>query len=44
MGVKVDLHWWLMLGAAGITLATALLAGLVALRSLRDVEPATLLR
>lgn len=44
LGVKVDLHWWLMLGAAGITLATALVAGLVALRSLRLVEPATLLR
>jgi putative ABC transport system permease protein len=44
LGVKVDLPWWLITSAIAITLATALLAGLVALRSLRLVEPATLLR
>jgi putative ABC transport system permease protein len=44
LGVQVDLPWWLLGLAATITLVTALLAGLVALRSLRLVEPATLLR
>jgi putative ABC transport system permease protein len=44
LGVHVDLPWWLLSGAAGVTLAMALLSGLFALRSLRLVEPATLLR
>lgn len=44
LGVKVDLPWWLLVSATLITLVTALLAGLIALRSLRLVEPATLLR
>ncbi len=44
LGVKVDLPWWLLVGAAVITLGTALVAGMIALRSLRLVEPATLLR
>jgi putative ABC transport system permease protein len=44
LGVQVLLPWWLLSGAAAVTLVTALLAGLFALRSLRLVEPAMLLR
>jgi putative ABC transport system permease protein len=42
--VPLPLPWWLPTSAAVITLTTALLAGLFALRSLRLVEPAVLLR
>jgi putative ABC transport system permease protein len=42
--VQILLPWWLLTAAAGVTLAMALGSGLLALRSLRDVEPATLLR
>jgi len=42
--VPVPLPGWLLGGAAGITLAMALLSGLAALRSLRLIEPAILLR
>jgi putative ABC transport system permease protein len=44
LNVQVLLHWWLLCGAAAVTLAMALGSGLLALRSLRQVEPATLLR
>lgn len=44
LGVQVLLPGWLLGGAAGITLVMALLSGLFALRSLRLVEPAMLLR
>jgi len=44
VGARVLLPEWLMGAVAGITLATAMLAGLFALRSLRKVEPASLLR
>jgi putative ABC transport system permease protein len=44
VGASVLLPNWLQIGAAAITLATALIAGLTALRSLRLVEPAILLR
>jgi putative ABC transport system permease protein len=44
LGAKVLLPAWLLAGAAGVTMAMALLSGLAALRSLRLVEPATLLR
>ncbi len=44
LGVRVLLPWWLIGSAAGVTLTMALLSGLAALRSLRLVEPATLLR
>jgi putative ABC transport system permease protein len=44
LGVRVLLPWWLLVSAAGVTLTMALLSGLAALRSLRLVEPATLLR
>ena len=44
LGVRVLLPLWLIGSAAGVTLVMALGSGLVALRSLRLVEPATLLR
>jgi putative ABC transport system permease protein len=44
LGVHVDLPLWLQGGAAVVTLVMALLSGLLALRSLRLVEPAVLLR
>ena len=45
MGVHiVSLPWWLQTSAAVVTLVMALLSGLFALRSLRQIEPATLLR
>jgi putative ABC transport system permease protein len=43
-GVQVHLRWWLLAGSAAVTMGMALLSGLFALRSLRGVEPATLLR
>lgn len=43
-GVKVDLRWEVLAGAAALTLLTALLAGLFALRSVRKIEPMSLLR
>jgi putative ABC transport system permease protein len=43
-GAQVMLPPWLLAGASAITLVIALLAGLWAQRSLRLVEPATLLR
>jgi putative ABC transport system permease protein len=44
MGAKVLLYWWVLLIAVSVTLVMALLSGLIALRSLRLVEPAVLLR
>ena len=44
MGASVQLPALLQVGAAGITLLMALISGLLALRSLRLVEPAMLLR
>ena len=43
-GVRVLLPLWLIGAASGVTLVTALGSGLIALRSLRLAEPATLLR
>jgi putative ABC transport system permease protein len=43
-GAKVLLPWWLLGGSAVVTMLVALLSGLFALRSLRLVEPAMLLR
>ncbi|MHB1425555.1 MAG: ABC transporter permease [Gemmataceae bacterium] len=40
----VSLRWWLLASAAVVTLGMALASGLFALRSLRQIEPATLLR
>lgn len=42
--IRVELPWWLIGGVAGLTLVMAMASGFVALRSLRQVEPATLLR
>jgi putative ABC transport system permease protein len=42
--VQVLLPWWLISAAVAITLVMALGSGLAALRSLRKVEPAALLR
>ncbi len=44
MGVQLALPWWLQTGAVAVTLVMALLSGLFALRSLRLIEPAMLLR
>lgn len=44
LGAKVLLPPWLLVGATAVTLVMALLSGLAALRSLRLVEPAVLLR
>jgi putative ABC transport system permease protein len=44
LGVQVLLRWWLQAGAVAVTLVMALGSGLFALRSLRQVEPAALLR
>lgn len=43
-GTKVVLRWEVMGGAAAITLMTSLFAGLLALRSVRTIEPMSLLR
>jgi putative ABC transport system permease protein len=44
IGAKVMLPWWLLGCAVVVTMTTALCSGLLALRSLRLVEPANLLR
>jgi putative ABC transport system permease protein len=44
LGVHVDLRAWILGLTGGVTLLMAMLSGLIALRSLRLVEPATLLR
>jgi putative ABC transport system permease protein len=44
VGAKILLPWWLMAGTIGVTMVMALASGVLALRSLRQVEPATLLR
>jgi len=42
LGVQILLRWWLLTSAAVTTVLMAIGSGLLALRSLRDVEPATL--
>jgi len=44
IGAKVQLRWFVMVGAIGVTMIMAMASGVFALRSLRQVEPATLLR
>jgi putative ABC transport system permease protein len=44
LGVEVQLRWEILTAAVVITLGMAMVSGLFALRSLRNVEPATLLR
>jgi len=43
-GGRVVIRWEVLLGAAVLTMATSLLAGLVALRSVKTIEPMSLLR
>lgn len=43
-GAKVVLRWEVMTGAAFLTIGTALFSGLFALRSVRKIEPMSLLR
>lgn len=43
-GAKVQLRWEVLAGAGGITMVTAILAGVFALRSVRSIEPMSLLR
>jgi putative ABC transport system permease protein len=43
-GVNVILPWWLLAGAGAVTVFMALISGLMALRSVRQIEPMTLLR
>jgi putative ABC transport system permease protein len=43
-GVNVLLPLWLLGGAAGVTMLMAMISGLMALRSVRQIEPMTLLR
>ncbi len=42
--VRIELPWQLQVGAAGITMVMAMLAGLLSLRALRGIDPAMLLR
>jgi putative ABC transport system permease protein len=44
LGASVELPTWLQIAAAAVTMTMAILAGITALRSLRQVEPAMLLR
>jgi putative ABC transport system permease protein len=44
VGARIMLPWWLLGSSVGVTMAMALISGVLALRSLRKVEPATLLR
>ena len=44
VGAEVQLPLWLLAGTIGVTMTIALLSGLLALRSLRLAEPASLLR
>jgi putative ABC transport system permease protein len=44
LGVRVELPWWLLASAAGVTMFMAVSSGLLALRALRSVEPVALLR
>jgi putative ABC transport system permease protein len=44
LGTRVLLPWWLLGSVAVLTMLMALFSGLTALRSLRLIEPATLLR
>ena len=44
IGAKVLLNYWLIVGTSAMSMATAMLAGVFALRSLRHIEPISLLR
>jgi len=44
VGADVDLRWEVLLGTSVVTLGMAMVAGLFALRSVRQIEPMSLLR
>ena len=44
LGSDVDLRWEVLAGTAVLTIGMALLAGTLALRSVRQIEPMSLLR
>jgi len=44
VNTEVDFRWEVVVGTAFITLGMAVLAGAVALRSVRQIEPMNLLR
>lgn len=44
VGAKILLRWWIVCGAVVITLMMAVFSGVFALRSLKHIEPVTLLR
>ena len=44
IGADVDLRWEVLLGTAVVTIGMALMAGIFALRSVRQIEPMSLLR
>ncbi len=44
VGTRVVMRWEILAGAAVVTMLTAMLSGLVALRSVRRIEPMSLLR
>ena len=44
VGADVDLRWQVLLGTAVVTIGMALVAGVAALRSVRQIEPMSLLR
>ena len=44
VGTDVDLRWEVLLGTAVVTIGMALISGLFALRSVRQIEPMSLLR
>ena len=44
MGNDVDLRWEVLAGTTVLTIGMALLAGVLALRSVRQIEPMLLLR
>ena len=43
-GNRVVMRWEILAGAAGVTLITSILSGLIALRSVKRIEPMSLLR
>jgi putative ABC transport system permease protein len=44
VGADVDLRWEVLAGTALVTLTMALISGVAAFRSVRQIEPMTLLR
>lgn len=44
VGADVDLRWEVLVGTAAVTISMALISGLFALRSVRTIEPMSLLR